>query len=72
MIVYSPMASGLLTGGFSAERVAALPERRLPLARAALPGAAAIQATWPRPSAYARSASARCLAGRGRGGLGAA
>ena len=26
MIAYSPMASGLLTGAFSAERVAALPE----------------------------------------------
>ena len=34
VIVYSPMKSGLLTGEMTKERVAALPARRLPQARA--------------------------------------
>ena len=72
VIAYSPMASGLLTGAMTRDRVAAPAGRRLAAEKPRLPGAAAVKKPAAGPAARRHRPVPRPVAGRGRRRLGAA
>ena len=72
VIVYSPMASGLLTGAMTRERVAALPADDWRRRKPRLSGTAAVAQPAAGPTAGGHRPAPRPVAGRGRRRLGAA